>query len=197
MTEQLIQYSYGEARYEALKELDTRGRVGTILLKQHPDLVNIVNVMCNTLETAMAPDFEDILTLGNMPLNVKQTLASILGSYPSYMLVHSDCEWTVFTSAFILLVNNYLNLMESFTKACCQGATDDPWQKKELEIIEFMRSCIEGINNLVEIGVSYKTLIQASNAIVAELKTWGEHRPAAMRLSQLYLRSLGIKTEGE
>lgn len=196
MTEKLIQYTYGEARYEALKELDTRGRVGTILLKHHADLINTVNVMCHTLETAMAPDFEDVKTLGNMPLNIKQDLISILSRYPSYMLVHSDCNWTVFTSAFVLLVTNYLNLMESFNEACGLNE-DDAWWKKEQETVEYLRSCIEGIINLIEIGTSYKTLIQASNEIVAELKTWGAHRPAAMRLSQLYLRSLGIKTEGE
>ena len=195
MMDRVIEYTYGEARYEVLKELDTRGYVGSLLLKHHTDLINIINVMCRTLETAMSPDFEDVKSLGNMPLNVKEMLLSILSKYPSYILIHSEYDWTPFTSAFVLLVTNYLNLMEQFCEEC--SALKDDWYHKEVATIKLLREYIDAILNLMELGVSYKNLIQASNEIAAELKTWRQNRPAAMRLSQTYLQSLGIDVKGE
>ena len=59
------EYTYGEARYEVLKELDTRGSVGHFLLKRHAELTSIVEDMCRTLGEAMSENF-NIANLGNM-----------------------------------------------------------------------------------------------------------------------------------
>lgn len=188
MLNNFVQMTYGEARYEILKELDTRGPIGSFLLSRHQDLTATVEHMCRYLEKAMTPD-TDPKSFGNFPNNVKCSLEFLLLRIPTYLIVYSEYEWNKFCSALFLLVDNYLNAGESFVATC----GDDEWTKAEKNYIQRIREQLSAILRIIDIGAGYTELCRASSQIVEELKTWSRSRPAAFKLSEAYLKSLGIE----
>ena len=189
MIDKFVEMAYGKARYEVLKELDTRGLMGQLLLKSYPDLLTTMEFICRQLEKVMTEDF-DIQDLGNIPANIKETLQSLLNSYPIFILLHSEYDWNVFTSGLILLIKNYLNAELEFYHTCNQ---EDEWIKQEYVYLMNMQKLIDATMNLINLGAGYLDLLQASAVIVEELKTWRKSRPASMKLSESYLKSLGLE----
>lgn len=188
MIDKFIEMTYGEARYEVLKELDTRGPIGSLLQKNCPDLLSTMEFVCRQLEKVMTEDFK-IQDLGNIPMNIKETLESILASYPIFILLHSEYNWNTFTSGLILLIKNYNNVALEFYRTCNQ---EEDWIKQEYKYLARMQELIDATINLINLGAGYLDLLQASAIIVEELKTWRKSRPASMKLSESYLKSLGL-----
>ena len=136
MLKNFVQMTYGEARYEVLKELDTRGPIGSFLLSRHSDLTAIIEYMCHYLEKAMTPDIE-IKSLGNFPNNIKHGLENLLLRLPTYLTVYSEYKWDTFCSALFLLTDNFINAGESFIVTC--GTDTDNWVKEEKEYVQRIR----------------------------------------------------------
>lgn len=180
--------TYGEARYEILKELDTRGPVGSFLLSRHQDLTSTVEHICRYLEKAMTPEVE-AKDIGNFPGNIKTNIEYLLLRIPTYLVVYSELKWDTFCSALFLLVDNYLSAGETFLETC----GEDDWVKNERTYINRMREQLSAILRIIDIGAGYTELCVASSQIVEELKTWSRSRPAAFKLSEAYLKSLGIE----
>lgn len=187
MLNNFVKMTYGEARHEVLKELDNRGPIGSFLLSRHPDLTNIIEYVCRYLEKAMTPD-SDPKDLGNFPSNIKTSLEFLTLRFPSYLILYSEHDWNCFCSALFLLLDNFLNAGETFINS----VAEDDWSKEEKKYINRIREQLSAILRIIDIGAGYSELCKASAQIVEELKTWSQSRPAAFKLSEAYLKSLGI-----
>ena len=188
MLNNFVQMSFGEARYEVLRELDVRGPIGAFLLSRHSELTGMIEHICRYLEKAMTPEVLP-KDYGNFPNNIKYDLEFLLLKLPTYLVVYSEYDWNKFCSALFLLIDNYLNAGESFVCSC----GNDEWAQQEREYIRQIREQLSAILRIVDIGAGYTELCKASSQIVEELKTWSRSRPAAFRLSEAYLKSLGIE----
>ena len=56
---------------------------------------------------------------------------------------------------------------------------------------------LDPVLSLLELTVSYKALFQATAQLLDELHTWRQSRPAAIRLSEAYLNSIGYYNNRE
>ena len=130
MLNNFVKMTYGEARNEVLKELDTRGPIGSFLLNRHPDLTGSIEFICRYLEKAMTPVVQP-KDLGNFPLNIKTSLEFLMMRMPTYLILYSEYEWNYFCSALFLLIDNFLGAGETFLGA--HG--EDDWSKEEQKYI--------------------------------------------------------------
>ena len=74
---------FGEARYIVLKELDTRGDVGSKLLKHNHELLNIVEKVCSNLEASFSPQMGGLAAV-DIPNNWElEVLLQISTAFPA------------------------------------------------------------------------------------------------------------------
>lgn len=179
---------FGEARYIVLKELDTRGDVGSKLLKHNHELLNIVEKVCSNLEASFSPQMGGLAAV-DIPNNWElEVLLQISTAFPSYMLQNlASPTWEDFLSAWVSLMGNYIGVVMARVE-------NEEFGDKESLIQTLMNigeSC-EAITQLVEIGISYIDLLNASRQLVDEMKTWQNSRPTSLKLSEAYLDSLNF-----
>ena len=95
--------------------------------------------------------------------------------------------WEDFLSAWVSLMGNYIGVVMARVE-------NEEFGDKESLIQTLMNigeSC-EAITQLVEIGISYIDLLNASRQLVDEMKTWQNSRPTSLKLSEAYLDSLNF-----
>lgn len=187
-------FEFPEARYLFLKELDTRGPIGQLLLNIDPHLANIVMGMAETIDLIhCAQPGEYIRVENDVNTHIFVHIGEVL---PGLILTHSEYNWNEFISAYCAFVHEYVQAMHhnySILVERDEVSDDDRCfvDHKQREL-EDLRHAVMPTLKLAEIGIGYNELLQASSAIVEELKSWRQSRPASLRLSRAYLEALGI-----
>lgn len=189
MIKKLVELTYGEARYEVLKELDTKGPIGKFLIKRHPNLISDMELICRTLEKAMTPGSSP-RELGNFPENVRENLRELMMKMPTYLILESDMDWTIFLSGLCLLITNYIGAEKMFYESY---DIKSPEFERDLAFIAFVEEQLMAISHLAEIGSSFLDLVIIANRTTEMLKDLNAAQPGSLKLSQMYLKSLGIK----
>lgn len=205
MLNNIKEMTLGQARYTILKELDTRGPIGQLLLSLDSQMASTMMNLCETL-------FEIDAWLGacNEASEAQQptpqppqlgfddryinSLMAMTGNIPTFALLYSEMDWNTYMSALSTLVNSYINItMESLHAVNCNGPELDEQEQKA----NMLGSSMEPIMKLMEIGAGYEELLRASSKLVEQMKAFNQSSPAPVRLSEAYLKSLGFYTKKE
>ena len=188
-------FEYPEARYIVLKELDTKGPIGRLLLNIVPDLANTMmgmSEMINCIHCAQPGEY--IPQQGNAP-HIDHFIA-VSEALPSLILVYSELDWNDFISAYCAFLHEYITAMRCNyeVEEGAEHLTDDERHFFACghEQLNALENTIAPVLKLVEIGIGYTELLQASGRMVEELQSWRQSRPTSLRLSRAYLEALGI-----
>lgn len=192
--------TYPEARYAFLKELDTRGPIGRLLLIEIPQLTNSMMRAAEFIDTIATLEEHQYVDCG-IDNDVRVAFCQIGERLPRLMLLESELDWNTF-------VNAYCAFMFEYTKAIrynadlvlCNAEKEHPESAEELilhandamHMADEIEYLIKPALRLIEIGIGYTELLEASAHIVEELRSWQQSRPASLRLSKAYLDAMGI-----
>lgn len=194
MLQNIKNMSYGAARYTVLKELDTRGPIGRLLLNYDHQLASKMMNICDWIDSAA-------IALSNNQLQdmrwtsidqAPNSFIFIAEKFPFLILTASELNWDVFISAWLVITHEFLGVMN----ACVEHLPREDAERL-IEICHRIESTLEPTYTLAELGASYTDLIKASNEMVKELRNWRQSQPASLRLSQAYLRALGVIPDDE
>ena len=197
MLNNIHNFNYGEARYLILKEIDTQGNIGRILISIIPNLsLTMIRAVeqIDALSVWNPGDPENNLIISNDTINMFVTMQSV---FPTLILTEDNLPWNNFMSAWCALANEFCSKYEGFANYKLAQNPNDPMARDILRHIETIGHTLEPIMRLAQIGAGYTELLKASAEMVKELKSWRQSRPSSLRLSQAYLTSLGLyKEEG-
>lgn len=194
MLQKFKEMSYGSARYLVLRELDERGPIGQLLLRYDSQLAVKMMNFCDWIDrSAIAcgenrPDDIDWRKANDIP----GTLMMCAETFPFLILTASELDWTGFLSAWITIAKEFLAIAGYI-------AANSPEDQRH-GINNIMRGVEETLRptyTLMELGVSYIDLIKASSNLVQEMQKWRQSQPAAIRLSEAYLKALGVMKPDE
>lgn len=187
----LKEKDFGESRYIVLKEIDTVGQIGRLLINRNDALMQSIQEMTYNMEKAYLPECGGIAAF---ELPHIQCLYDIIGAteaLPSLILQDLHANWDDFLSAWLCLITNYCKIIVEKIEL-------DPAQERAKQCAENLSRldrAIESIVRLFEFGLTYMDLINASRTLVEEIKTWGDARPMALKLSEAYLNTLNFYKE--
>lgn len=183
--------NFGDARYLILKSLDTRDAIGSLLIKYSPQLLNTVGKVCNSLEEVMMAGEGGNALFVIPDENELISIIEITRAMPCFMLQDIACPlWSDFLSAWICLIEN-------FGGAILQkvDGIEGPYEDKMRDTVGDMFQALTSIERLITCGNSYIDLIQATNNLLNEIKSWANTRPTSLRLSEAYLQALDFYKE--
>lgn len=191
MVNKLKEMSYGAARYIVLKELDERDSIGRLLLKYDRQLT--INMMdyCDWIDKAdISIQSKKLYDINwQKAVDIPKVLIHIGQRFPFLVLQHSELDWTAFISAWVRISEEFIGIIEHYISL-------RDLKEEEIsglrQIIAECRSAIEPTITLVNLGVGYMDLIAAGRELVNEMQQWQQSQPAALRLSNAYLQSLGV-----
>lgn len=193
MIQKMKNIPYGTARYIVLKELDTRGLIGQLLLNYDHQLASTMMNLCDWIDRA-----EIALNGGNEPLSfdsvrdIPHMFIFFTEKLPYLILTASELDWTEFVSAWVTIEHHFIGVM--------QALSEHMQEEERHGIIELCKG-IEGtftpLYTLIDLGVSYADMIKVGNELVREMQNWRQSQPASIRLSQAYLRALGVIKDEE
>lgn len=211
MLSKMKEMNVGQARYVVIKELDTRGPIGQLLLNLDPQLTSTMMNLCEAIfETdnwlgecdkiceannngagQAYPDPPTFLGFDNRYVQIIMTIADVL---PAYTLMYSELDWDTFCSAFATIIDNYISVvMAGIDRANFPSEHREEHERNA----QMLSQCLNPIYKLVEIGAGYEELLRASAKLVQQMKSWEQSAPSPVRLSQTYLESLGFYTKKE
>ena len=189
MLQNIKNMTYGAARYTVLKELDTRGNIGRLLLNyDHQLAANMMNI-CDWIDSAAIAlsnnEFKDIhwASIERAP----NAFILVAEKFPFLILTASELNWDIFISAWIVITHEFLGVMN----ACIERLPHEDAERL-IEMCHKIDATLDPTYTLAELGASYTDLIKASNEMVKELRNWRQSQPASLRLSQAYLKALGV-----
>ena len=189
-------FEFPEARYILLKELDTKGPIGRLLLNALPHLANNVMGMADMINCVHCAQPGEYIPQRGDGVSVHEFVA-VGEILPGLILTHSELNWNDFISAYCAFVHEYVQAMTHNYDVRESDGT--PLTDEERCFFEQSRNDLRILQNavmptlkLVELGIGYTELLQASSKIVEELQSWRQSRPTSLRLSRAYLDALGI-----
>ena len=182
---------FSDARYLILKSLDTRDAIGSLLIKYSPQLLNIVGKVCNSLEEVMMAG-EGGNSLFEIPDDSElRAIIQTTREMPCLMLQDVSCPlWSDFLSAWICLIENFGGAMLQKV-----DGIEGPHEDQIRATVGDMFQALTSIERLITCGNSYMDLIQATNSLLNEIKSWNNSRPTSLRLSEAYLQALDFYKE--
>lgn len=186
---------YSTARYMVIKELDTRGHIGRLLLNYDHKLSLTMMDLCEWIDRAEIAfkNNEPNLIRWDMVKNACHMFTMFAEKFPFLVLLSSELDWSGFLSAWIVVIQEFTNVVNFHSQFI-----EEPRQKDEImQNMSNLDSALQPIYKLMELGAGYMELIKASREIAMELRNWKQSQPAAMRLSSVYLQSLGVIDENE
>lgn len=187
-------FEFPEARYLILKELDTRGPIGQLLLNIDARLANTVMGMAEDIDLVHCAQPGEYVNVQNeTPVNQFIYISDML---PSLILTHSELDWNTFISAYCAFIHEYVEAMHH-NYAIKEELNEVPEDERcfldhKRHELDELRQAVMPTLKLAEIGIGYTELLQASSTIAEELKSWRQSRPTSLRLSRAYLEALGI-----
>lgn len=198
MLNKVINFQYGKARYIVLKELDTRGPIGQILTKNNSRSADIILDLADKIDRMeiCLSDSE----AGSMPwpFSVNEDHFNFIihtnRSFANLVLLNSELDWNTFINAWLAFVNHYLDVLQRYADPRRTPDNDNDYEQMHSQVCNIANS-LQSVMKLLEIGYGYTELIEASNSLVQEMRGWQQSRPAAIKLSQAYLKSLGFCKE--
>lgn len=186
-------YDYNQAKYIVMKELDTRGPIGAVLISyiQNFDFI-MSRIITSTDEMRLWKEGEPLLP-PQIPLDFQEALYHIARNLPYMILKNSEYDWNTFISAYISVLYEYCELTLKMNHLGNINRNNENLNKNAAEI-EKIKETLDPTLQLVTIGIGYSALIQASEQIMADMKAWRDTKPATLKLSDAYLAALGFKT---
>ena len=196
MITKLLPLTYGQCRYEFIKELDTPGYIGEKLIMMQPQFAESMM----ELGTWVDQYIDAIPDPNNMPCRPKLLLFednisrfyNIINIIPYMMFANSEYDWTLFLSAFIGFVNTVCNVTIDIINNYHTPDNDDEYRELMQNINDLLES-LKPIYLIIEFSLGYSDLIKASAILVDELKGWTQSQPAPLKLSQAYLQAIGFE----
>lgn len=188
--------SYGAARYYVLKELDERDDIGRLLLSYDPQLAIKMMDFCDWIDKANIaygnndPDSIDWRKAQDIP----NTLVAFAEKFPFLTLSASELNWEGFLSAWLTIANEFVNILEHHMRT--GRLPEDDFRRLE----QMARACqdtLRPVYTLAELGAGYLDLIKAGSELMKEIQKWRQSQPSAIRLSQAYLKAVGIIKDEE
>lgn len=192
MLNKIRNFSYGEARYHVMKEIDTQGDIGRILSSIVPQLSIIMIRVCEQIDKLHAwnpGEPENDLQVSQDTINM---FVAIQQAYPTLVLTEDTLEWNDWMSAWCAMVHEFCSAFGGYANYKLSMNEQDPMANSLLQELGGIEATLAPTMRLAELGAGYNDLLQASAEIVKELKSWRQSRPASLRLSQAYLASLGL-----
>lgn len=189
MLQKIKEMSYGAARYMVLKELDTRGEIGRLLLNYDHQLAATMMNLCDWIDTAAIALAENRFagikweSISHAP----HAFVTMAEKFPFLILTESALNWDTFISAWNTIIQEFLGVMS----ACIQYLPKEDAERL-IEMCNMIENTLRPTYTLAELGASYIDLMRAGNEITKELRNWRQSQPASLRLSQAYLRALGV-----
>jgi len=199
MLNKLKEYSYGDARYIVLKELDTRGPIGDFLLNFQPHYATLVMQMGEFIDTwdsqmdALPPSIMEIPGIQDQDF---QTICAMHEMLPDFILLHSELDWNTFISAYLTFLSVFVNLTIDILHHYETPENTAEMQDLVSRIQHYVSS-LDSTLRLCELGAGFSDLLHASQNIVRELQGWKQSNPSAVRLSQAYLKAIGFMPEDD
>ena len=196
------QFSYGESRYIVLKELDTYGPIGQILLRDDNQMADKIMKMGQTIDKLNAPEIhpDQKLDLMSIPQDFFDMIVRLSQSAPYLILTHSELNWNEFLSAWICFIHSYTEgITQNINAIVAQKPEDREGFDFSLKRCKDIESSLSPIYTLIQIGMGYTELIKVTDELLRKYDGWRDSEPAAIRLSEAYLESLGFlnKHKGE
>lgn len=196
MVQKLKDMHFGTAKYVVMKELDERGPIGQLLISYDPNFANNMMNVCEWVDKTQIT-LEEQQNNRNPQIDygyledAVRLLNSMSEKFPFLMLVASQLDWETFLSGWLTITNEIAQISGFLAEQ-----NDDP------RLCDMCRQCSDSLMailaptcQLIELGIGYQELLQASAEIVKELQGWRQSQPSAIRLSHAYLRSLGMIPE--
>lgn len=192
MLTEIRNFSYGEARYYVMKEIDTLGPIGRILTTIQPQLSLIMIRVLEQIDalTTWQPGEDDsafIITQDTLDMFIR-----IEREFPTLVLTEDKLPWNDFMSAWCAIVHQYCSMLGNYLDFKLSNGPADERSETLGQRIAMIQDTMAPVYTLAQLGAGYLELLQASSSIVKELKSWRQSRPASLRLSQTYLTALGL-----
>lgn len=199
MYNKLIDMTYDRARNVFFSEIDTGGPIGLIWIMQDKDILDRMLVLLEFVDT-----WNDVKEFPPEPIMFPLTAEDIFNTIihfnmqlPTHILLKSEYNWNEWISAYIIFMKKVIEIHKKALEYYVSRGIDEKYATREMESLQSITVSFEGVLKLVTIGASYTDLIQAGNYIVQELKSWGQSRPGAVRLSEAYLKAIGFYPDEE
>ena len=192
MLTEIRNFSYGEARYHVMKEIDTLGPIGRILTAIQPQLSLIMIRVLEQIDaiTAWEPGEDDgAFTISQYTLDM---FIRIEHEFPTLILTEDKLPWNDFMSAWCAIVHQYCSVFGNYLDFKLSNGPEDERSQTIAQRIGLIQDTLAPTYTLAQMGAGYLELMQASSSIVKELRSWRQSRPASLRLSQTYLTALGL-----
>lgn len=189
--------SYGAARYCVLKELDERDSIGRLLLSYDPQLATKMMDFCDWIDKAniaYGNNTPELIDWGKAQ-DIPHTLIAFAEKFPFLTLSASELNWEGFLSAWLVIANEFVNILEHHLRT---GHIPEQDARRLEQLVRACQDTLRPVYTLAELGASYTDLIKAGQELVREMQKWRQSQPASIRLSQAYLKAVGIiKDEDE
>ena len=115
---------------------------------------------------------------------------------PYFILCHSEYNWNEFLSAWLKIMSEYIEIHRHITQIYDERENLDEVSKNfvsdNMNILKDLSESMTVTLNLLDIGIGYTHLIQATDYIIQELSLQRQANPNPVRLSMAYLQSLGF-----
>lgn len=196
MLNKLIPLTWGQARYEFLKELDTPGEIGERLIVIQPMIAELAFRASNWVDTFKdwIPDPKTQECPDDLPFldpDVQQIIYSTASYMPYLILAHSEWNWTLFFSAFVTFVGTGIETTIRIIEAFCTDPNDALFLERKQSLRD-IDDYLKPLHVMAEFDVSYQDLIRAGALLMDEIKGWQQCNPSAIRLSSAYLQAIGF-----
>lgn len=204
MLNKLVQLNYAQARYIVLKEFDLMGPIARCFIAPQERLAEEILGIGEDIDNrqiALA-EFKKTGKWGTalespMPSNYFNAIMRISTNLAHNVLCYSEYEWNDFISAWLEFCNEYVRILYMMADELehhpeCKGNADH-LRKQASDVAKNL----QGILNLVEIGMGYSQLIASTEKLLEKMETFKSDRPDIVRVSNAYLTSLGYHKKEE
>lgn len=191
MVNKIKHMNFSDARYIILKSLDTRDEIGEIFVKEDSQLTTVIATICSNLEMAMMAGEGGLAAMSLPEIEHIRLLVNITQKMPCYLLQDiSSPLWEDFLSAWICLIENFTSAI--FQKiGDIEGPVEDELRREANTLLNSLNT----VDRLINCGIAYVDLIQATTHLLQEIKTWSNVKPTSVKLSEAYLQALDFYKE--
>lgn len=182
-----------QAKGIIFQNFDESTNEARVLRKQWPKILEMFETIIRQLEEC--ENRKDVSYLSFPPKEFANMMHEISVQLPSILLIESGYSWDNLCSAIYFIFNSYSIAQVVLAQTVLQDTTQPKdileQAKTNVQLFNEIQHNWLAVLQLIDIGASYLNLINASNYIIQQFRQWSVGNPSAVRLSEMYLKSLG------
>lgn len=114
---------------------------------------------------------------------------------PLWILRYDDLDWTKFLNVYMLIFENYISVQENLVPYILQD-NDEALRLAQSSLTD-LKENYKAVSRLVNLTITYEDLIVSASRLLDETSQYKDARPAAYKLSKLYIDTINKKLKEE